>query len=965
MEPTAGLAGKSLVERYFTAPGLDPFDQITWNKRDVWVGTKYQDLDVYAPDFWSDNAVAITSKLYLSKGEIREKNVGALVYRIARKIADEGLHHGYFGERNVDVAIRLGAGVHSGQSEIKGRSGSQEYDSACLFFDELKHIMINQIAVFNSPVLFNVGRDDRPQQVSACFILGVDDTTKSIMDTSRREVKIFRGGSGSGFSVSRLRGCKEPLSTGGTSSGPVSFMRAWDAFAGTFKSGGRTRRAAILRECDADHPDIRDFITCKVREEERLWREREAGTNIGFDEEGERNVAEMTSFQNGNNSVGVTDHFMNLVIDELEGQNWPLIARKTGEILDRDNADELLELIAESAHACACPGMMFLDKMNETHTAPFLDGIPSPIRATNPCGEFCHNDFTSCNLASINILKFVNEDGSFDVEGFRHTVDIMTVAMDILVQLGYFPDELIGDRTKKLRPLGLGYSNMGAAIMAQGFAYDSDEGRDFAASVTALETGRVYRKSAQMSELLGPFHYWEENREAMLGVLRKQADFLPGDGGGEIWNAADLDWLEAISLGKEHGFRNSQATVVPPAGTTSYFLDCDTTGIEPSYELRMHKEMAGGGTMTIINQSVERGLRALNTNSDSQVEYLLETLATEGVEGFMRDLHESDEPVFHSANEISAEAHIRMMSAVQPFVSGAISKTINMPNDATVQDVKDAYILAWRLGCKDLAIYRNGSKARQPHSAKEKEPDNIPLVAEPGEAVINKTMIKGMKLYTEGPQATFDQISPPARRRLSRTRRSLTHKIHLQGQMGNYEGYVHAGMYSDGTLGEVFIDGFGKAGSFTGTALGGMATAFSIGLQYGVPFEIICRKFLNVSDETGGMVVPDPEASGPTAIRSAKSIIDYIARWIVLEFGDTDLHEEFGVRSVDARSRLNQETLEDVVDEIDKMLDKPISVSLNGHASSELGPQCSECGNHMRPTGGCFTCSCGNTTGCA
>lgn len=974
MESTTGSTG-ALVTRRFTKPGVDPFGEIAWSRRDAWtLDSKYHVPDVEAPESWSDNAVNITSKLYLSKAKGREeKSVAELVGRVAAKITVEGVRGGYFGSHypdlsdcDVDMNVKRRGFCDGLLSDVRPKQ----------FYDELRHIMINQLAVFNSPVLFNVGRDDRPQNVSACYILGVEDTTESIMETAHREAFIFKGGSGSGFDISRLRGMDEALSTGGTASGPVSFMRLFDAGAGTFKSGGTTRRAAKEVKCDLDHPDIRDFITCKAREEDRIALLLAAGVHLGFDEEGERNMAECTSFQNANIAVGATNEFMTRATSGLPTSDWELIARKTGGVVAVDDAKELLDLLAQCAWRCADPGILFMDTANAMHTAPMLDGKASPIRSGNPCMEFLHNDDTSCNLGSVNVLKFLHYDESlghevFDVEGFRHTVDIMALAMEICVSFADFPDDKLTYFSQALRPLGLGYSNMGAAIMAQGFPYDSDDGREFAASVTALLTGRVYRKSAEVAALLGPFHYWEENRDAMLGVIERHIGSLVSTtlSRCSIWDAAYDDWTVAQSMGKQFGFRNSQATVVAPAGTTSYFLDCDTTGIEPAFEHKIFKSLAGGGHMTIINQSLMRAADSLGGYDEDNLLQI--------ADGDFSCVSPEDQATFHTANQISAEGHIKMIAAVQPFVSGAISKTINMPADATVDDVKAAYVLAWQLGCKDLAIYRNGSKSRQPHAAQEtpsldvKTEESLNSTLDPITDIraARDTIISLPSVQIKGGQDTH-----PSRRRLPRTRDSRTHKIHLRGQVGEYEGYVQAGKYPDGRLGEVFIEGFGKQGSFTQTALAAMATAYSIAIQYGTPWEIVARKFLNVSDETGGMVVPDPEASGPPAIRSAKSIIDYIARWLVLEFGDVDLHEEFGVRSPEARERVDDGvhitiTVPDPpldVEALSHQIAFSRKIHSNGHSNAaELGAACASCGTTMRRTGGCWTCpGCYATSGC-
>lgn len=950
-----------LVERYFTEPGWS-LDSVGWGKRDVWVGTKYEHLGVEAPIAWTDNAVAVTSKLYLSKAEAtREDSVKDLIRRIAAKIALEAGDRGYFGQQVVSFfgdemkmpPVAMWTYVEQLVDDAYER----------ILYDELCYILVRQLAVFNSPVLFNVGRSDRNQQVSACFILSLDDTTKSIKETSGREIDIFRGGSGSGFDVSRLRGSMEPLSTGGRASGPVSFMRLWDAGAGTFKSGGVTRRAAKLVKMDADHPDIRDFIVCKKREEERLHILAESGMNISMDEEGERNVAESTSFQNANNSVGVTDRFMRMATSGLGTDNttWPLIARKNDEIVKMEDASELLDLIADSAHYAACPGMFFMDAINKMHTAPMIDGKPSPIRSSNPCGEFLHNDDTSCNLGSVNVLKFANSDelnkSTFDTAAFRHVVDVMALSMEVCVAFGYFPDEKLAYYSQSLRPLGLGYSNMGAAIMSQGLAYDSEQARDFAASVTALLTGRVYRKSAQMAQVVGPFAYFAENRDSMLSVLGRHHNAIPDDqrDNGGIWDVADYDWRQAISLGIEYGFRNSQATVIPPAGTTSYFLDCDTTGIEPAFELEIHKDLAGGGSMTILNKSVDTARRVLGCRTIDEAKATFPA-------------------VFATANEISPEGHLKMMGAVQPFVSGAISKTINMATDATVQDVRDAYVLAWQLGLKDVAIYRNGSKARQPHSAKAKPKESETKLDSKSVSyddfksdLAGEVKIGGEQIVTNNADDPFnDKIiaalrQMPEREKLPRTRKTITHKIHIRGQMGDYEGYVHLGTYPDGRLGEMFVDGFGRAGSFTLTALASWAQSFSIAVQYGVPWEKLCRKNLGVSDETGGMVVPNGE---PLPIRSAKSIFDYIARYIAYQFGDADTRMEFGVRVpepvLDAADATWTETQVDP--QIAVVADQIIDLK---QPEDMPTMQCNECGSTMRQTGGCWTCtSCFNNTGC-
>lgn len=923
MEPSAGLDQAALVKRFFTSAEVDPFDQIEWETRDAWPDNpKYYNPGIEVPKSWSQNALNIVSKLYLARGtDYVEKSIRQLIERVAHAITLQGIASGYFGEFVEE------------DTEIHG-------EDALVFYDELCYILVNQLAAFNSPVWFNVGRPDRKWQVSACFILSVEDTTTSIMETAKREANIFRLGSGSGFDVSRLRGSMEPLSSGGTSSGPISFMRLWDAGAGTFKSGGTTRRAAKLVKCDVDHPDIRDFITCKMREEDRLEMLAKAGLHIGFDEEGERNVAEVTSFQNANNSVGATDEFMQAALATLEGDRiWPLIGRVRDELYVYDDASGLLDLISEAAWRCADPGMQYTDTINCWHTTPMLDGKPEPIRSSNPCGEFLSNDDTSCNLASINVLKFLwekDEVQGFNVEGYRQAVDVMTTAMDILIELAHFPDEKIEDRTRKLRQLGLGYSNMGAAIMAQGLAYDSDEGRDFAAAVTALNTGRAYRQSARLAECLEPFHYFRENRDAMRAVMQKHVDALPtklSKVDTPIWHAAEDDWLEVLDAGRMYGFRNAQASVLAPAGTISFFMDCDTTGVEPAFSLVTYKQLAGGGAMKLVNSSVERALVALgyHPEGDHDMAYIEET-------GYPDVLHEH-KPVFASANEISVEGHIKMLAAVQPFVSGGISKTINMPNSATVNDIREAYVMAWRMGVKDLAIYRDGSKVRQV------------LMSKPKEVIVK-----------DEPVVTSPSLTPQ-RRRLPRTRTGIIHKIHVRSSLGEHEGYISTGLYEDGSLGEIFLEGFGKSGGFTQNVLSAWATDFSLALQYGVPMEVLCRKHAFMADETGGMVVPPSEISdGMVPLRSCTSIVDYVARWLVAEFGDIDLQEELGVMTEAVKAR-KSESFDQSPDVISPVV---LTISSNGHGTETVvGPSCRQCGAVTQRAGACWTCSsCGASTGC-
>lgn len=929
MEPSCAPKGVSkdqktapLIGRFLTKEGVDPVDQVEWEIRDSVPGGDESKRvhNITVPKEWSQQALDIAVKLYLAKGdEYEEKSIRQLVHRVANKITEEGILAGYFGEpRELDE---------------RGVSGLEEDDLAKIFYDELMAICLNQLATFNSPVWFNIGRNDRPQCPSACFLLGVEDTSESIMEWARNEAFIFKAGAGSGVNASKLRGSTEKLSTGGESSGPISFMRVTNAVSETFKSGGTTRRAARMVQLDADHPDIEDFIACKPREEERLEILGKSGVNIGFDREGERNVAEVTSYQGANNSVRVTDEFMRAAENDAP---WNLIERKTGKIAKEINANDLLDKIAVAAHTCADPGIMFHDTINSWHTTP-ADG---PIIESNPCGETHLTSNSSCNLASVNTLKFLNEDGTTDVEKLRHVVDVMTVAMDILVEFCELPTDLLTERTKKFRWLGLGFSNMGATIMAQGFPYDSDEARDFASSFIALETGRCYRMSAKLAEKVSPFAGYEENSEVMLEVMDRHKSFIPSETGKEtIWRAAHDDWMDVIIFGRRYGYRNAQATVIAPTGTTSFFMGCDTTGVEPMWNLITYKDLAGGGSMVIVNSTVKRAASLLGGYSE---ENLLSM-----ADGDFSSIAEEDQAIFHGANEISAEGHIRMIAALQPFISGAASKTINLPSNATVEEIRECYELAWRLGVKCISVYRDGSKVRQVLSSKPKA-----------------------EKEDESPAPVT--VSGPVRRRLPRTRTSITHKIHVRGQLGDHEGYVTLGSYPDGTVGEMFLEGFGRLGGFTQNALSAWATSVSVGLQYGVPLEVLVRKFIGHSDETGGMVAPEKDGP-PLLIRSCDSIIDYIARWIISQFGSDDLCEELGVMTNAVKERkVSLYDITPIATEKEiasgKLIDLGPIGNGNGHAKSvEMrADSCLSCKIPMQRTGSCWTCSqCGSTSGCS
>ena len=670
------------VRRLFTQAGVHPFETVEWETRTAAVGSFRQD-GVEFPSTWSQNATNIVAQKYF-RGQLdsptRERSVKQMVGRVSGTIADWGRERGYF------------ASVEDGDA----------------FEAELTYILLHQLAAFNSPVWFNVGFEEQPQ-CSACFILSVEDNMESILDWNTKEGRIFRGGSGSGINLSRIRGSMEPLAKGGTASGPVSFMRGADSWAGTIKSGGKTRRAAKMVVLDVDHPDIRDFIWCKAREEDKAAALRDAGFDMSIDGDGFHSI----QYQNANNSVRVTDEFMHAVEND---EDWQLTTRTTGEPTETVSARELMREISEAAWRCADPGVQYDTTINQWHTSP----NSGRINASNPCSEYMHVDDSACNLASLNLMKFRRPDGTFDTERFKHAVDVVFLAQEIIVGPSSYPTEQIGRNARAFRQLGLGYANLGAFLMANGFAYDSDEGRGAAAAITALMTGRAYAQSAKIAAAIGPYDRYAENREAHNNVMRMHRDAsyaVPDRAVGDeaLLAAARETWNEAVELGERYGYRNAQATVLAPTGTISFLMDCDTTGIEPDFSLVKYKELVGGGTMTIANRTVPMALRTLGYN-ESQVEQIEAYVAEHGTIVGAPELSEEHLPVFDVAvgsRAISHAGHIKMMGAAQPFLSGAISKTVNLPQTATVEDIAEAYIQAWKLGVKALAIYRDGSKTAQ------------------------------------------------------------------------------------------------------------------------------------------------------------------------------------------------------------------------------------------------------------
>jgi ribonucleoside-diphosphate reductase alpha chain len=914
--PATTGAGVSIGRR-FTEPGVHPFDTVEWELREAKIGhggsVAFQQKDVEFPTTWSQNATNIVAQKYF-RGQIgspeRENSVKQMVGRVAGTIAGWGRDGGYF-------------------------ASDADADA---FEAELTHILLHQMAAFNSPVWFNVGFEEHPQ-CSACFILSVEDTMDSILDWNTREGRIFRGGSGSGINLSRIRGSMEPLKKGGTASGPVSFMRGADSWAGTIKSGGKTRRAAKMVVLDIDHPDIREFIWCKAKEEDKAAALRDAGFDMSIDGDGFFSI----QYQNANNSVRVNDAFMAAVEND---EMWQTTSRVTGEAAGEPiPARDLMREIAEAAWRCADPGVQYDTIINDWHTCP----ESGRINASNPCSEYMHVDDSACNLASLNLMKFRNEDGTFNVADFEHAVDIVFLAQEIIVSPSSYPTPEIGANARAMRQLGLGYANLGAYLMSNGLAYDSDAGRGIAAAITALMTGRGYRESARVAGAMGPYEAYELNRDAHNKVMRMHRDAsyaidAAGCSDEPLLAAARNSWDEAVELGDELGYRNAQATVLAPTGTISFLMDCDTTGIEPDFSLVKFKELVGGGQMTIVNQTVPLALTTLgySTEEISQIEaYINEKNTIIGAPA-LKGEHLDVFDVAVGERAITHMGHIKMMAAVQPFISGAISKTVNMPETATVEDIADAYTEAWRLGIKALAIYRDGSKTAQA----------LRTDAQEG---------KGDK-----PAEEVEHV--PVRRRMPRERQSITHKFSVAG----HEGYITAGMYEDGTVGEIFLTDVGKEGSTLRGMMNAFATSISIALQYGVPLDTLVEKFSYMRFEPEG-ITQNQE------IPFAKSLPDYIMRWLASRFLDTDTQEELGIMTPEVRARKIAQ-----VSSVDMRTDtagpsapsagvQPAASALTdtppvvpaARKGMELGPACSQCGGMMQRTGSCYTCSsCGNNTGC-
>ncbi len=933
MSQTASLG----IGRFFTRPKIRAYDQLEWVKRDSVIMNPatqkpvFEQKDVEFPTGWSLNAINIVAQKYFTGTPgtpERESSLRDLIDRVVDTVVRQGIQEGYF--------------------------GSEEAED---FKEELKYVLATQRAAFNSPVWFNIGAPERAQQASACFILAVDDTMQSILQWYTDEGMIFKGGSGAGVNVSTIRSSHEPLGkSAGRASGPLSFMRGADSVAGAIKSGGKTRRAAKMVIMNADHPDVEEFIWCKAIEERKARVLEQAGFDMTLDGKDIFSV----QYQNANNSVRVTDEFMQAVLDDAD---WQLVGVRSGKVMKTVKARELFRQISLAAWECADPGMQFDTTINKWHTTPNA----GRINASNPCSEYMHLDNSACNLASINLLKYLNEDNTFDAEAFKHTVELIFTAQEILVGYSEYPTERITKNARAYRELGLGYANLGAMLMAQGLPYDSAEGRAQAAAITALMTGHAYATSAKIARIVGPFAGFLKDRDGMVRVLKMHRDAVTDIDAGlvseDLLSAAANAWDEAVELGERYGVRNSQASVLAPTGTIGLMMDCDTTGIEPDLGLVKLKKLVGGGTMSIVNQTVPRALAALGY-TEQQVADIVAHIDIEKTIVGAPHLKKEHEPVFACSmgdNSIHYLGHVRMMSAVQPFLSGAISKTVNMPENATVEDVEQLHIDAWKMGLKAVAIYRDNCKVAQPLSMAKKDDDKLkdekttqPQVAEVPAipALEGKISLKGA-----------------VRRRLPKRRNGRTYKFSI----ADLEGYFTVSEYEDGAPGELFIN-VSKQGSTLSGLMDSFAIAVSHGLQYGVPLKSYAHTLMHTSFAPSG--VTDDED-----IRVASSITDYIMRRLALDYLPFDDRLELGLASLDDMS--DQQTsliTEEAHVQAEKpqvvaMAATPASVSItlehpipNTKASVQDGtaPLCYNCGNRTQRAGSCYVCTaCGSTTGCS
>ncbi|HEY1445346.1 MAG TPA: vitamin B12-dependent ribonucleotide reductase [Acidimicrobiales bacterium] len=949
------------IRRHFTTEGVHPYDQVTWERRDARItnfrdgAVAFEQLGVEVPESWSVNATNILAQKYF-RGTLgtpeRETSLKQVADRVADTLTAWGIKDGYF----VDD------------------------EEARIFNHELKFLIVHQKAAFNSPVWFNIGVQGVPQQGSACFILAVDDTMDSILNWYVEEGIIFKGGSGAGVNLSRIRSSQELLKGGGTASGPVSFMRGADASAGTIKSGGKTRRAAKMVILDVDHPDVEDFVWCKAIEERKARVLRDAGFDMDLD----GSDSHSTQYQNANNSVRVTDEFMEAVLD---GRDWNLTARTDGSVVRTVPARDLFRQIAHSAWECADPGMQYDTTINRWHTAPNTDRI----NGSNPCSEYMHLDNSACNLASLNLLTFLDGNDVFDVEGFKAAVSVVFTGMEIIVGNGDYPTEKIAETTRAFRQLGIGYANLGALLMAEGLPYDSDAGRAWAAAITALLTGHAYATSARIAARMGPFAGYHENAEPMLNVLRMHQaeaarideDVVPP----ELLSAAQESWDRAVDLAEVYGVRNSQASVLAPTGTIGLLMDCDTTGIEPDLGLVKTKKLVGGGTMSIVNQTIPRALAKLGYG-DEQIDdiaaYVNEHMSIVGAPHLSAE-HLAVFACSMGDNTIHYLGHIRMMGAVQPFISGAISKTVNMPEDVSVEDVEQLHIDAWRLGLKAVAVYRDNCKVAQPLSTTKKEPaaveggDTAPAGSD-AEAHDREIAARIAELEAalarEEARATAPVVIGAMRERLPRKRNSKTFSF----RVADCEGYVTVGEYDDGRPGEVFIK-VSKQGSTLAGIMDAFSISISLGLQHQVPLSTFVRKYANMKFEPAG-ITDDPD------LRLVTSLVDYIFRRLALDYLTLAERTELGIFSTQERTQPTLPGVEEMATPSPGLVDDGLSKATGGPSSGPAGPAgpaaayeanqpiaraeqrdapfCYNCGNHMQRAGSCYVCaSCGTTSGCS
>src|SRR5437867_6310597 len=911
------------LERCFATEGVHPCDESEWERRDAKIGgeggTVFEQKGVEVPKFWSMTATNVVASKYF-RGKLtspdREWSVKQMVDRVVDRITKWGVEGGYFATDR----------------------------DAQILSDELKYLMVHQHASFNSPVWFNIGVEGVPQVPSACFILSVEDEMGSILDWFKNEGVIFKGGSGSGVNVSRIRSSREQLSGGGYASGPVSFMRGADSVAGSIKSGGTTRRAAKMVVLDADHPDVREFVWCKAKEEKKAWALGEMGYDMSLNGEAWRSI----QFQNANNSVRVTDDFMKKAI---AGQEWTLTARTDGATLETVNAHSLLKEISQAAWECGDPGMQFDTTINDWHTSP----VSGRINGSNPCSEYMHIDDSACKLASLNLMRFVRKDGEFDTERFARAVDVIFTAQEILVGFADYPTPAITRNAKSHRQLGIGYCNLGAVLMHRGLPYDSNEGRAYAAAITAIMTGEAYAQSARIAAVVGPFEAYPKNKSAHDGVMDKHraaayripTDVVPPT----LLSAARQAWDDAVTLGRTVGYRNAQASVLAPTGTISFMMDSDTTGVEPDIALVKYKRLVGGGMLKLVNGTVPAALRRLSY-TETQASAITAYIEQQGTIEGAPEVKDEHLPVFDCAfvpangrRSISHIGHIKMMGAVQPFISGAISKTVNLPETATVDDVMDAYVESWKHGVKAIAIYRDGSKKVQPVSTNADASNSKKKV----ETVTVEKIVERVV-----------EVNRPQRRRLPDTRNSKTHKFSIEG----HEGYITVGLFDDGAPGELFVT-MAKEGSTLSGMMDAFATSVSLLFQYGVPLAHMVDKFSHMLFEPSGW-------TGNPQIGFAKSIVDYVFRWLGHRFLSEEDRAALGlVRTTEVADapphlQLIRPDRNEPVEPAPKMVASAEPSTVRRMNSTPDAPPCPRCGWLTVRNGTCHKCeNCGETTGCS